>query len=170
MEATVVQPGNDIRRRTMKRAVAVAAMAGAMTLGQMTSATAATGAQTFSIVGVNDRQTVIATGLVRGVGTVTPIDDESDLLSFASGTLRLNRPQTGGDFNLNPRTCVATATFTGTYTLTEGAGAYAGASGTGTYSGRGVFRFDRNPDGSCSEADQVFAAFTARNTGTTSLP
>ena len=157
-------------RNRFKGALAGMTMLGAVFLGNMSPAAAATGAQSLSVIGINDRLTAIATGPVAGVGSVTPIDDDSDRISFANGTLLLRHPQTGGDFELNPRTCVATATFTGDYTLSDGTGAYAGVSGSGTYSGRGVFRFGRGADGSCSEAHEVFRFFTVKNIGTTSLP
>ncbi len=158
------------RKRWLKGLLAGATMTGTVLVGHVTPAEAITGAQSLTVVGINDRQTVVATGPVAGVGSVTPIDAESDLLSFANGTLRLDHPQTGGDFHLNPLTCVATATFSGTYTLGQGTGAYAGVSGAGTYSGRGVFRFGHSADGSCSEENELVRFFTARNTGSTSLP
>lgn len=156
-------------RNRFKGAWAGTVILGAVLLGNMTPATAATGVQSIIVIGINDRLTAVATGPVAGLASVTPIDEYSDLISFSNGTLRLHHPQTGGDFQLDPTTCFAVATFTGDYTVSDGTGAYVGVSGSGTYSGRGVFGFGRGADGTCSEEEEVFRFFTVKNSGTTSL-
>lgn len=134
-------------------------------------ADAATGTQTFRIVFTADPHTgapgtVIATGLVNGIGTDRTIaqdphpdgsETDTDLITLPGGTITIADTDPSDLVHFNPAACLAALSGTGTYTILGGTGAYAGASGRGTFTVQGVIVFNRAPGG-CSEAPRLFFA------------
>ncbi|MGH9224590.1 MAG: hypothetical protein ACRD2W_12625 [Acidimicrobiales bacterium] len=156
----------------MKRKIGLAVL-GLALVGLAAPAGAQTGNQSFLIHGEgDDPATVVATGPTSGVG----LDFESEatetaVFEFDGGGFAVDHPSDSDDFDFDPRTCIGTDRFTGTYSLSGGSGAYAGVSGTGTYRGRAIFVAKRLPDGSCSEEEApVLNFFIVRAHGTTTLP
>lgn len=177
----------------MKRQMSWALLAGGIALAAATAtaapaAAATTGSQTFkgTIVtsGVSGARTVItsviiAKGAFSGVGRIVEVEnlpgDEDNVsrddLVFASGSMHL--VSTNLDFpppSVNPRSCVATITIPQTGEIVGGTGQFANATGSfdGTVTGRLVLA--RNPDGSCSSAqDPLHAVDMITATGTLSF-
>lgn len=127
---------------------------------------ATTGAERFTLFGSGDSQTVIATGIFFAQGESVPLDEDNDLFVFPDGAFRVNHPQTGGDESFNEVACIGTATFSGTYTLSQGTGAYAGISGSGTYTGKAIFVAQRTDEGCSEEGGSVWVFVNARGTAT----
>jgi hypothetical protein len=174
----------------MKRQMSWALLAAAIALGATTvtagpAAAATSGNETFkgTIVasGVSGTRTVItsviiAKGAFSGVGRIVEVDNfpddppnvNRDDLVFATGTMHIRN--TIVDFpppNINPRSCVGTATIHQTNEIVGGTGQFTEATGpfTATVTGRVVFA--RNPDGSCDllrdplhEVDMITATGT----------
>jgi hypothetical protein len=97
---------------------------------------AASGTETFQIM------TTSATGsasvITSGVFTAAGTDQENQkagtsLFTFSNGTVSLKHSPGKGSQSVNPKTCLATLNFHGTYTFTGGTGAYSGITGGGTY-------------------------------------
>ena len=55
------------------------------------------------------------------------------MLVFANGSFKIAHSPGKGTQSFNPKTCLMTINFHGTYTLSGGTGAYAGISGSGKY-------------------------------------
>jgi hypothetical protein len=176
----------------MKRQMSWALLAGAIALGAtavtaVPAAAATSGNETFKGIivasGVSGTRTVItsviiAKGAFSGVGRIVEVDNQPgdpdnvnrDDLVFATGTMHI-RNTILGDFpppiNVNPRSCVGTATIYQTNEIVGGTGQFTEATGpfTATVTGRVVFA--RNPDGSCDlsrdplhEVDMITATGT----------
>jgi type 1 fimbria pilin len=159
-------------KRAMSWALLVAGTALAVSAAPAIPAAAATsGTETFSgtivfaaMPGANSRtvlgSVVRARGVFKGVGRVVEIaqgdpTSQEDLV-FPGGTLHV-LSTTGkplSPFIINPHSCLFTGTAEFTYQVTGGTGKFAGATGnlTGTVSGRALLA--RNPDGTCSTAQQ----------------
>lgn len=118
-------------------------------------------------------QTFIAHGPITGGGRDDASHDNYDVLHFGNGTLRVNHPNKTAKttFRLNKKTCYATLTLTGKYTLGNGTGKYKGVSGHGTYKGVGEYIAKRKSNGSCA-ANSVPAAgvFVVRGSGPLTRP
>jgi hypothetical protein len=152
----------------MRRLVVGAAVSAATVVGFSSAAWAATGPQSFVIVGQNDTATVAASGPISGVGQDITVNDNTDVFDFPNGDVTIDHPETSETDNFNDVTCVGTARFAGTYSLRNGTGAYTGATGTGTYTGRAIFVGQRTAQG-CSDTDGS-SFFFVRATGTTTTP
>jgi hypothetical protein len=103
--------------------------------------------------------TIRASGVFNGVGKIVEIPNlpgdpdnvNRDDLVFAAGTMHLVTTILDASLNVNPRSCVFTATIQQQGTIVGGTGQFADASGSssGTLTTtHGVLA--RNPDGSCS--------------------
>lgn len=114
------------------------------------NASAQTNGQRFTVTGSGQLQDlrVVAAGTINAVGTDLPLGDEEDPQTgtvtlqdkfvFPKGSLFVT--SVGKiQFTFNPRTCVRSNTFSGTYEITGGTGAYEGITGTGSFSGRLLF-------------------------------
>ncbi len=153
----------------MRRLLIGAAVSAATVLGFSSAAWAATGPQSFVIVGQNDTATVAASGPISGVGQdIENPDGQSGTFVFPNGSITADHPSTSDESSFNPVTCIGTDNFAGTYSLGSGTGAYAGTTGNGTYTGRSIFIGQRTAQG-CSDTDG-FSFFFVRATGTTTTP
>jgi hypothetical protein len=132
----------------MKHRTRLAAAAGAVatagiiaTTGVMAATAAqrpaAPGAESFQIMttSASGPASVIASGAVF---TAAGTDQENHkantaVFTFPGGTVSLKHSPGKGSQNFNPKTCLATLNFHGTYNYTGGTGAYAGITGSGTY-------------------------------------
>ena len=156
-------------RPTRKRLGVTAACLCLGLLAAGAPADAATGTQTFRIIFTADPHTgapgtVIATGLINGIGTDRTLaqdlhpdgtETDTDLITLPGGTVTIADTDPSDLVHFNPAACLATLSGTGPYTILGGTGAYAGASGRGTFTVHGVIVFDRAPGG-CSEAPRLF--------------
>ena len=118
---------------------------------------AATGTEHFTIGfaehgKAGDQQTFIAHGRITGGGRDDASHQNYDVLHFGNGTLRVNHPNKNAKttFRLNKKTCYATLTLTGKYTLGSGTGKYRGVTGHGTYKGVGEYIAKRKANGACA--------------------
>ncbi len=120
-----------------------------------------------------DQQTFITHGPITGGGRDDASHNNYDVLHFGNGTLRVVHPEKAArtTFHLNKKTCYATLTLTGRYTLTDGTGKYKGVTGHGTYKGMGEYIAKRKANGSCA-ANSVPAAgvFDVHGSGPVTVP
>ncbi len=98
---------------------------------------------------------VEAAGRIKGIGTETQTEKDTSggqinyaTLHFARGTLRLVAPEQF-DWKANLRTCSATASGGGTFTIEGGTGAYRGVTGKGTFTAHGILIGARSRSGKC---------------------
>jgi hypothetical protein len=146
------------------------------------SAQAATGSQSFRFVFTADPHSglpgrVVASGLVKGIGTDTTIatqenpdgsETDTDLITLPGGTITIVDTDPADIFHFDPATCVARISGTGPFSVAGGTGDYAGATGSGTFTANGIVIFSRT-DGGCSEEPEVFFA-SVRATGNLTFP
>lgn len=121
---------------------------------------------------------VEAAGQINGIGTETQTDKETPggqtnyaTLHFAHGTVRLRAPEQFG-WKANLRTCTATASGGGRFTIEGGTGAYRGATGKGSFTAHGILIGARSKSGKCLGENAPPAAnyVTVKAVGTISLP
>ena len=154
----------------MRRLIAGVALGVGALFGLSSPAWPVTGPQSFILYGGFDEEgTIVASGPISGVGRNIPTGEETETDIFPNGSIDLRHPETGGSESFDPRTCLGTATFNGTYSIESGTGAYAGATGSGTYQGQAFFLAERTAEG-CSEEETAFSFFFVRASGTTTLP
>jgi len=153
----------------MRKLLAAAIVAVAGMVGLAAPASAATGTQHFLIIQRDDpAATVVANGPITASGQSFEAQNANfGVFVFPGGTVEAVHPETSSHFSFNPKTCVGTVTFTGTYRLRHGTGIYSGVSGSGTYSGRGTFISAHTATG-CSRQTSSIVIINA--TGTTTLP
>ena len=166
----------------MKKFVAAAIVGG---LALMTSPNQVlaetTGNQRFTVlIPAEGPGTVIATGVVTGVGSevdtrkqVPPGSPFQATYTFREGQLfatvaAAGRPQV----EFNPRSCVTTITLVDTATITGGTGAFEGATGSSTDTVRVTSVAGRDAEGRClgPEHPPIFELGIIRAEGTLSLP
>ena len=134
----------------MKRLMTIAAMILSLVLAAASAASASTTAcrnGTEVIVGSTTNLSIIlanvtvlpvkAYGVVRTKGTISlsgPTNGTSSL-DFRAGKLTVKHTKTSGGLSpsLNPKTCVASQTEGGVYTVVGGTGKFYGAKGHGKY-------------------------------------
>jgi hypothetical protein len=152
----------------MKKFLAAVAITGAAAFGLAAPAGAATGNQQFQITGLNNKQTVVASGPISGTGKDIVVNDLVDRFVFAHGSVYVNHPVTSQSGSFDPTTCTNRFSFTGTYTFEKGTGVYKGVTGSGTYRGTGVFIGKKTSKG-CSDT-QGTNVITIFARGTTTTP
>jgi hypothetical protein len=118
---------------------------------------------------------VRARGVFDGVGHVVELDNlpgdpdnvNRDDLVFKRGTVHLRNEVTSFAFDVDPRTCRATAEIHQVNTIEGGTGLFADATGTFTATVTGRSAFSRRADGSCdvdraplTERDEFVASGT----------
>ena len=122
----------------IKRTVALLAGAGIAALSATATAVAATstssGIEHWTVESTNP-VSAAAVLIARGPLTVGgTINLQTGHVKLPGGTLTLSHKQSWGSQGENPRTCLATVTSSGTYTVTGGTGPYQRVQGHGTYS------------------------------------
>ncbi len=94
--------------------------------------------------------------VARGVFTASGIDylkNNTSLEVFADGAFTIHHPGGTTTFTVNPKTCLATFTITGAYTITNGYGRYQGIKGSGTYVAHSTGVLPRKANGTCSKGE-----------------
>jgi hypothetical protein len=142
-------------KKLLATAGAVAA-AGAITLAGLTAASAASAAvsgtehfQFMTTSATSSNASIIATGVFTAGGVDHP-GRTADTLVFPTGSFKVTHSKPAGTRTLNPKTCLITASQTGTYTISGGTGIYHGISGHGTYQAHLLAVAARNAQGKCS--------------------
>jgi hypothetical protein len=168
------------RTRLVAAAGAVATAGVIATAGVMAATAAAhhsraavSGAESFQIMTTSGSGplSVIASGAVfTAAGT-----DQENLkantakLTFPTGTVSLKHSPGKGSQTFNPKTCLLTINFHGTYAFTGGTGAYSGITGSGTYK-LSILSIAARSGGKCSQSKPPLAFHQVINaTGTASL-
>ena len=145
-----------------------------------TAAAETTGSQNFRVINVgppSNEGRVVATGIATGVGTaVTPQGQGPTpfpaLIVLDDGTLFLTITPTGNEFQFDPRTCILSGPFFGTYEVTGGTGEFSGATGGGVFRGRLLLLFGRS-QGACVDPASnppIHVVQIIENPGTLTLP
>lgn len=156
----------------MKRLITIAATVLALVLAAASAASASTTAcrsGTEVIVGSTTNLSIIlantsvlplkAYGVVRTKGTISlggPTNGKSSL-DFRAGKLTVNHTLTSGGTqpSLNPKTCVASETQRGVYTVVGGTGRFYGAKGHGKYKIYFAIVFPRLKNGKCNSSQSA---------------
>jgi len=162
----------------MRRAIALAAGAVILALGQVSPAGAVSGNQNWIVVTTPGQPTkVVASGVLNAVGTVTDVlqlfpngtFDNLATQNFPNGTLLYHGAGTY-TVSVDPRSCVGRGDVVGPFVITGGTGAYAGATGDGVALISLTFVFDRLPDGTCAQGPPSRTYGVARVAGHLTLP
>lgn len=156
---------------TMAAAGLVLSGVGAASAAPAASARAS-GTESFLIAQINNRQSVVAHGLFTAGGTDVSTDAK-DVLHLAGGTFSVFHPDKDGKFKskIDRKTCFATFTGSGKYTLGGGTGKYKGISGHGTYKlyEQGVLK--RTKSGACNTtANATVSVGYVQASGPVTLP
>ncbi len=171
-------------RRSVAKAVALAAVLVVSLAAFQDAALAQTGTQRFHVVYVGPfdpadppERNLTAVGPIRGKGYERFISEgpgpepgtmqATTELVFPEGTLTLTLTGTG-DFRFNARACIGFNTSRGTWVITSGTGAYAGVTGQGTFEGRNTLSGRRTPEGCPPVADRLIS--NIRLVGTVAFP
>jgi hypothetical protein len=154
-------------------AAAAATVVGGAGLAAASTHPAASGAENFQMMttSVSGSPSVIASGLftVPGVDHEHPKTNTATFV-FSNGTVNVKHSPGTGTQSFNPRTCLLTVNFHGTYQLTGGTGAYQGIAGSGNYK-LGILAIGAKSGGKCSKALPPVAFHQVINaSGTASLP
>jgi len=108
--------------------------------------------------------TIVATGVITGVGHVIGMVGDADVWSFPGlGTILFTRQVISSTDDFNPTTCVDRFSGVETFHLAGGTGKLAGLVVDGTFSDHGVFIADR-VGGGCSQ-DSGYLAVVATGGG-----
>jgi len=107
--------------------------------------------------GVEEPTRAAAGGPIAGSGVETQVvDRDSEDGESGRFTVRLQRGTVSGTFeefgfllNYDPRSCTASPTSTGTFTITSGTGAFTGATGVLVFRAHGTIVANRGPSGEC---------------------
>jgi hypothetical protein len=168
------------RTRLIAAAGAVATAGVIATTGVMAATAAAhhgraavSGTENFQMMttSASGSLSVIASGVFTAPGTdqENPKAGTSKFM-FPNGTVSLKHSPGKGTQSVNPKTCLVTINFHGTYTLTGGTGAYSGITGGGTYK-LSILGIVARSGGKCSQSKPPLAFHQVINaTGTASLP
>ena len=159
----------------VRRSIATAAALGTAAIAVTSSGAAATPApkaasqiEYFLITGSGNHEVAIAHGAFVGGGRDDASHESYDVLHLGHGTLRVTHPDSQSHFtqHLDPKTCFATFTITGKYTVGHGTGRFAHVTGHGTYVVRDQAILARTKSGACDEnADPTVDVFVARASG-----
>jgi hypothetical protein len=129
-------------------------------LGMMSvaSASPSSGTEHFRLTFTSESGpgSIFATGLFNAGGTDYQ-GNNKDLAVFPNGAFTIHHPGGQFTFSLNPKTCVATLTGSGNYTLGQGYGVYKGLKGSGTYTLNGKLALNRKANGTCGNATTAVA-------------
>lgn len=111
------------------------------------------GSVTFVVGGASKHPIVLVHGAINAAGKDDPNHNNYDLLKFAHGTMRIVHPASKAKYvpKIDTKTCYASFTESGTFTLSHGTGSYAGIKGSGHYSAQGFGYLRRTKSGACDE-------------------
>lgn len=125
----------------------------------------------FLITAINEKQGAVTHGLFTDAGKDVTKGNK-DILHLTGGTVTIKHPNKQGHytFHVNPKTCLATFTLRGKYTLISGTGDYAGVRGHGRYLGHGQGILKTKADGTCNQrADATYEVVYINASGPASM-
>jgi hypothetical protein len=93
---------------------------------------------------------IFASGAFNAAGTDYQ-GSKTDLAVFPDGAFSIHHPGGTFSFTLNPKTCVATLSGSGDYTINQGYGVYQGIKGSGSYTLTGKLALNRKANGTCGQ-------------------
>ncbi len=112
------------------------------------------------------------TAMIHGYLNAYGTDDNShanyDVAHFGGGTLRVTHYDSQSTFKpyVNPKTCYASFTLSGTFTTGHGTGRFANVHGSGTYTGSGDGFLQKTKSGACDQnSEPKFETFTIKGKG-----
>jgi hypothetical protein len=156
--------------------VAGAAIACAVTTTGAAGATASAsasvphrGSVSFVIGGDTNHPIVLVHGAINTAGKDDPNHNNFDVLNFAHGSMRIVHPESQAKFvpKIDKKTCYASFTESGKFTLSHGTGRFAGIAGAGRYSAHGYAYLPRTRAGVCNQnAKPSHEIFTVQAHGT----
>jgi hypothetical protein len=126
------------------------------------------GKLTFVIGGDTKHPVALVHGAINVAGKDDPNHNNYDLLKFAHGTMRIVHPESEAKFvpKIDTKTCYATFTESGKFSLSHGTGDYAGIKGSGRYSAKGFAYLPRTKSGGCDEnSEPAHEIFTVQAHG-----
>jgi hypothetical protein len=93
--------------------------------------------------------------IASGVFTAPAVDHEhqatnTSTFTFSNGTINIKHSNGTGTQHFDPKTCLLTVNFHGTYKLLSGTGKYAGISGSGKYQ-LSILAIGARSGGKCSQ-------------------
>lgn len=155
-------------------AATAAVVAGGTGLAVASTHSGTSGAESFQMMttSATGNPGVIASG---SVFTVAGTDHENPnhtqgTFVFPNGTVTVKHSPGQGTQSFNPKTCLLTVNFHGTYNIASGTGAYSGITGSGTYK-LAILGIGARSGGKCSQSQPPLAFHQVINaTGTASLP
>jgi hypothetical protein len=107
--------------------------------------------------------TIVAKGVINGVGHVIGTSGDADIWSFPGlGTIMFTRQVVSSTDNFNPRTCVERFSGVETFRLDRGTGALSGLVVEGTFTDRGVFVADRKHGGCAQDSGSLAVVVTGQ--------
>jgi hypothetical protein len=159
-----------IRNAVVAAAALVACAAAATVAAASASATVPhDGSVSFVIGGDTNHPIVLVHGAINAAGKDDPKHNNYDVLSFAHGSMRIVHPESQAKFvpKIDKKTCYATFTESGKFTLSHGTGQFAGIHGAGRYSAHGYGYLPRTKSGACNQnAEPLHEIFTVQAHGT----
>ena len=161
--------------------MSVVAVAGVVAAAGLTSASASqaagaasSGSEHFQMMttsGTGSTGSVIASG----VFTAPAVDHEHEAtntstFTFSNGTINIKHSNGTGTQHFDPKTCLLTVNFHGTYKLLSGTGKYAGITGNGNYQ-LSILAIGASSGGKCLQNEPPVAFHQVINaSGPVSLP
>ena len=153
----------------------VYAGSGSATVTRPTSTAAvatASNIEHFRIVGINQKEGVVAHGVFTGAGRAEQ-HGQTDTLHLGGGAIEVKHPdsQSHFRFHLNPTTCYVTIFGRGKYQIMSGTGRFEGVTGHGTYRFHGQGVLNRTDTGDCQKRGEPrYQVSTIRAHGPARLP
>jgi hypothetical protein len=126
------------------------------------------GSITFVIGGATKHPIALAHGAISAAGKDDPNHNNYDVLKFAHGSMRIVHPASKAKYvpTIDEKTCYATFTETGKFTISHGTGSYAGIKGSGHYKAQGYAYLPRTKSGACNEnVEPTHEIFTVQAKG-----
>lgn len=163
-------------RKSITSAIVAAAAAAAMGgagIAVASTHSATTGTENFQMMttsATSPTSSLIASGLFTKPGTDKEGSHNTSLFTFSNGTVSVKHSPGSGQQSFDPKTCLLTINFHGTYKLTGGTGKYAGITGNGTYK-LNILAIGAKSGGKCTQSLPPVAFHQVINaTGTATLP
>jgi hypothetical protein len=126
------------------------------------------GSLTFVIGGATKHPIVLVHGAISAAGKDDPNHSNYDVLRFAHGSMRVVHPESQSTFvpKIDTKTCYASFTEKGKFTISHGTGRYAGIKGSGHFSAEGFAYLPRTRSGACNQnAEPTHEIFTVQAHG-----
>ena len=109
--------------------------------------------------------TIVATGVITGVGRVVATTDDADVWGFPGlGTILFSRQVVTSTDDSDPATCIERFSGVETFRLYGGTGQLSGLVVEGTFTDRGVFIADHAGGGCAQDSGSLFVVATGLGT------